>query len=123
MRYTDKQLQSFQTYLKSIAEKSKDRISYANSEMVKKMSKLEEGDESKQFYYDCQNAPIDALLKQRNIEVVPTIKKLEKLLETKRLELQMLDVFIRVHHPESVSIAFIQKLILVRATHFLYLLL
>ena len=122
MRYNDKQLHSFQTYLKGIAEKTKDRVSYANSEMVKKMSKLDESNEAKQFYYDCQNAPIEELLKQRNITVVPAIKKLEAILETKRLELQMLDVFIRVHHPESVSIAFIQKCILVWTNHFSYLL-
>ena len=40
MKYTDKQLSGFQAYYKKISEHIKDRISYSNSELVKKIQNL-----------------------------------------------------------------------------------
>ena len=45
MKYTDKQLSGFQAYYKKISEHIKDRISYSNSDLVKKISKFDETSE------------------------------------------------------------------------------
>ena len=105
MRYPDKVLAGFLTYFKKIAEHEKDRINYDNAAMVKKMSKLDETNEAKLFYYHfAQVAPIEELLAARNNAIIPDIKTAEARLEILKLELQMLEVFIKRHHPESNAI-------------------
>lgn len=113
MSYSDKDLSGFQTYFKNIALKSKDRVSFENANMVKKISKYPETHEVKHFYYDCQNAPIIMLIHQRKNVMLPEIAKLRETLAIRELQLQMLNVFITVQHPESTAINFIQKCILV----------
>lgn len=112
MKYTDKQLNDFQIYFKKVSEHAKDRISYNNTEMIKKLSKLPDHHEVKQYYYEAQVAPIEELLHQRNNVINPSIKDLEELLAMRKLQQQMLDVYISVHHPESYSLNFLMGALL-----------
>ena len=118
--YSDKNLSGFQSYYKTISEKVKDRISYNNSEMIKKISKYDDDSEAKKYYYQCQCAPIEELIRERNSIIVPAIKELQEQLELKKLELLMLEVFIKIQHPEATTITYIQKLILVSKVIILY---
>ena len=120
MKYTDKQLNGFQTYFKKISEQVKDRILFDNTDMMKKVSKLPETHDAKQYYYEAQVAPIEELLHQRTNVILPSIKELEALLEMRKLQLQMLNVYISVHHPESNSIKFLMSAILVSIYIILY---
>ena len=113
MNYKDKQLTGFQQYFKSINEKVKERLSYDNADMIKKLSKLNQDNDTWNFYNTCQVAPLEELLKQKMTITIPTIEKYERLLSIKRLELQILNVYIGIHMPESNAIKLIQYIILV----------
>ena len=66
----------------------------------------------KQYYYTCQRAPLETLMAERKNTIIPEIQQLETLLEKRKLQLQSLNVFIGVHHPETTAIQTLQKCIL-----------